>query len=119
MLRWAEACTIFSDKRLLQIFDLHDVLRAFEEEETSAMAMVYIEPNDGGITDEDFVDEDDPGLIDNLSENQLNAMVEAVLMEDVQTTAVKKINPLATKDCRNLVSFLMDCYHLRINFSRI
>ena len=31
------------------------------------MAMVYIEPNDGGITDVDFADKDDPGLIDNLS----------------------------------------------------
>ena len=43
-----------------------------------AMAMVYIEPNDGGITDEDFADEDDPGLVNNLSGNQLNAVAEVV-----------------------------------------
>ena len=53
MLRWAEASIIFSVKRLLQVSDLHDVLSAFEEEETSAMAIVYIEPNDGAITDEE------------------------------------------------------------------
>ena len=51
MLRWAEASTVFSVKRLLHVSDLHDVLSAFKEEETSAIAMVYIEPNDGGITD--------------------------------------------------------------------
>ena len=42
------------------------------------MAMMYIKPNDGGITDEDFADEDDGTLVDNLSENQLNAVAEAV-----------------------------------------
>ena len=78
MLRWAESSTIFSVQRLLQVSDLHDVLLAFEEEETSAMAMVYKELNDGGITDEDFADEDDGGLIDNLAGNQLNAVAEAV-----------------------------------------
>ena len=62
MLRWGEAGTIFSVKRLLQVSDLHDVLSAFEEETTSAMAMVYIEPNDGGITDEDSADEHDSEL---------------------------------------------------------
>ena len=56
----------------------HDVLSALEEEETSAMAIVFIEPNDGRITDEDSADEDDGGLVDNLSGNQLNAMAEAV-----------------------------------------
>ena len=34
MLRWAEASTIFSVKCLFQVCDLHDVLLAFEEEET-------------------------------------------------------------------------------------
>ena len=42
------------------------------------MAMVYIEHNDGGITNEDSADEDDPGLVDNLSGNQLNRVAEAV-----------------------------------------
>ena len=78
MLRWAEASTIFSVKRLLHVSDLHDVLSAFKEEETSAIAMVYIEPNDGGITDEDSADEDDARLVDNLSGNQLNTVAEAV-----------------------------------------
>ena len=59
-------------------------LSTFEEEETSAMAMVCLELNDGGITDEDSADEDDGGLVDNLSGNQLNAVAEAVyLLEDV------------------------------------
>ena len=40
---------------------------------------MYIELNDGGITNEDSTDEDDGGLVDNLSENQLNAVAEAVL----------------------------------------
>ena len=70
--------TIFSVKSLLQVSDLHDILSAFEKEETSAMAMVYIEPNDGGITDEDSADEDDPGLVDNLLRNQLNVVAEAI-----------------------------------------
>ena len=55
----------------------HNVLSALEEE-ISAMAIVYIAPNNGGIIDEDSADEDDPGLVDNLSGNQLNAVVEAV-----------------------------------------
>ena len=80
------------------------------------MAMVYIEPNDSGITNEDSADEDDPGLVDNLSGNQLNTVVEAVqLMEDVETTTVKEVKLLATKDCRHLVGFMMDCYHLQMN----
>ena len=40
---------------------------------------MYIELNDGGITDEDSADEDDGGLVDNLSRSQLNTVVEAVL----------------------------------------
>ena len=67
----------FQFKCLLQVSDVHNVLSAFEEE-TSVMAMVYIEPNDGGIIDEDSADEDDEGLVDNLSGNQLNEVVEAV-----------------------------------------
>ena len=43
-----------------------------------AMAMVYQEPNDGGINDEDSANEEDPGLPDNLSGNQLNAVAEAI-----------------------------------------
>ena len=77
MLGWAEASTIFSVKRLLQVSDLHGVLSTFEEE-TSAMAMVYIEPNDGGIINEDSVDEGDGGLVGNLSGNQLNTVAETV-----------------------------------------
>ena len=56
----------------------HDVLSALEEEKTSAMAIVYIEPNDGEITNEDSADKDNGGLVDNLLGNQLNAVVEAV-----------------------------------------
>ena len=43
------------------------------------MAIVYIELNDGEITDEDSADENNGGLVDNLSGNQLNAVAEAVL----------------------------------------
>ena len=58
----------------------HNVLSALEEEETSATAIVYIELNDGGITDEDSADKDDGGIVDNLLGNQLNAVAEAVLL---------------------------------------
>ena len=78
MLRWAEARTILGVKRLLHVSDLHDVLSALEEEETSAMAIVYTKPNSGGITNKDSADEDDGGLVHNLSGNQLNAVAEAV-----------------------------------------
>ena len=59
------------------------------KKKTCAMAMVYmyigyIELNDGGITDEDSADEDEEGLVNNLSGNQLNVVAEAVkLMEDI------------------------------------
>ena len=77
MLCWAKVSTIFSVKCLLQVSDLHDVLSAFDKE-TSGMAMVYIEPNDGGITDKDSADKDNGELVDNLSRNQLNTMAEDV-----------------------------------------
>ena len=78
MLRWGETSTFFSVKRLLQASCLN-VLSALEEEETSATAIVYLEPNNGGITDEDSADEDNGGLVDNLSGNQLNTVAETVL----------------------------------------
>ena len=40
---------------------------------------MYIEPNDGVITNEDSAAEDDGELVDDLPENQLNAVAEAVL----------------------------------------
>ena len=58
----------------------HDVLSALEEE-TSETAVVYIEPNVGGIKVEDSADEGDGGLVDNLSGNQLNAVAEGVLRD--------------------------------------
>ena len=54
-------------------------LSTLEEEEIRATATVHIESNDDGIADEDSADEDDGGLVDNLSGNQLNAVEEAVL----------------------------------------
>ncbi|KAK4877378.1 hypothetical protein RN001_009884 [Aquatica leii] len=47
---------------------------------------IYIEPPEGGaITDEDSGEEDEGGLVDNLSRNQLNAQVQLVLHgEDVE-----------------------------------
>ena len=46
---------------------------------------VYIDPNDGRITDEDSADEDDEGLVDNSLGNQLNAVAEAFLPDGVHT----------------------------------
>ena len=40
--------------------------------------MVCIESNDGEITHEDSADEEDPGVVDNLSANQFNAVAGAV-----------------------------------------
>ena len=58
------------------------------------MAMVYIEPNDCGITDEDSADDGDPGLVDNLTGNQFNAVPEAVFnnhFEGSETVSNEKL----------------------------
>ena len=43
--------------------------------------MMHIVPNDGEITDANSAEEDDGGLVDNLSGNQLNAVAESVLLD--------------------------------------
>ncbi|KAG5873841.1 hypothetical protein JTB14_014380 [Gonioctena quinquepunctata] len=51
----------------------------FDREEVD-VDQIHIEPPNGGaITDEDYGEEDEGGLIDNLSRNQLNAPVQLVL----------------------------------------
>ena len=65
---------------------MHEILALLEEEEARD-AEVYIEPNDPGLfTDEDSADEDDSGLVDNLSGRQLAANAEAVFNDEHRTT---------------------------------
>ena len=61
---------------VFRFISCHEILSILEGKDLSAD--IYIEPNDGDITDEDSADEDDGGLLDNLSGNQLNAPAEAV-----------------------------------------
>ena len=63
-----------------------EILGILEDENTPAT--VYIEPNDdvGQLTDEDSGDEDDGGLIDNLSGRQLRAPAKAVFPDGRRTT---------------------------------
>ena len=56
---------------------MHEILDILEKEDSHAD--VYIEPNDPGLlTDEESADEDDSGLIDNLSGRQLAGHAEAI-----------------------------------------
>lgn len=55
-----------------------------EDEDTPAA--VYIEPTNDELTDEDSAEEDEGGLIDNLSGKQLNAPAEAVFLDGRRTT---------------------------------
>ena len=48
-------------------------------EDENVAANIFIEPNDGGVTDEDSGDEDGGGFLNNLSGNQLNAPAEFVI----------------------------------------
>ena len=64
---------------------MNEILAILEEEERNAD--VYIEPNDPGLlTDEDSADEDDSGLVDNLSGRQLTGNAEAVFTDGQRTT---------------------------------
>ncbi|XP_068247878.1 piggyBac transposable element-derived protein 2-like [Palaemon carinicauda] len=64
---------------------MHDILAILEEDDSHAK--VYIEPTDTGLlTDEDSADEDDSGLIDNLSGRQLTSNAEAVFHDGRRTT---------------------------------
>ncbi|XP_068231970.1 piggyBac transposable element-derived protein 3-like [Palaemon carinicauda] len=63
---------------------IHDILAILEEDDNHAK--VYIEPTDTGLlTDEDSADEDDSGLIDNLSGRQLTGNAEAVFHDGRRT----------------------------------
>ena len=59
---------------------MHEILGILEEDESHAD--VYIEPNDPGL----LTDEDDTGLIDNLSGRQLTGNAEAVFNDGRRTT---------------------------------
>ena len=66
---------------------MYEILALLEEEEEDGDVEVYIEPNDPGLlTDEDSADEDDSGLVDNLSGRQLAANAEAVFNDGHRTT---------------------------------
>ena len=60
-----------------RIFTTHDIVSMLEDENVAAN--IFIEPNDGGVTDEDSGDEDGSGFLNNLSGNQLNAPAELVI----------------------------------------
>ena len=48
-----------------RIFTTHDIVSMLEDENVAAN--IFIEPNDGGVTDEDSGDEDGGGFLNNLS----------------------------------------------------
>ena len=60
----------------LRDFTCHE-FSVIEEDKTPATLL--FEPNNGCASDEDSADEDDGGMIDNLSRNQLNAPAQAIL----------------------------------------
>ena len=67
---------------------MHEILSLPEDEER-LNADIYIEPNDSGmLTDEDSADEDESGLLDNLSSNQLAARAETVFHDEHRTTEI-------------------------------
>ena len=64
---------------------MHEILALLEDEDRDAE--VYTEPYDLGLlTDEDSADEDDSGLVDNLSGRQLAANAEVVFNDGHRTT---------------------------------
>ncbi|XP_068233375.1 piggyBac transposable element-derived protein 3-like [Palaemon carinicauda] len=64
---------------------MHDILAMLEEDDSHVK--VYTEPTDTGLlTDEDSADENDSGLIDNLSGRQLTGNAEAVFHDGRRTT---------------------------------
>ncbi|XP_068224706.1 uncharacterized protein, partial [Palaemon carinicauda] len=60
---------------------VNEILAELEKEDIAAD--VFIKPADDGLTDEDSADEDQGGLIDNLSGKQLDAAGEAALPNEV------------------------------------
>ncbi len=76
---------------------LHQILTLLEEDNTPAV--VYIEPNDGELTDEDSATEDEAGAIDNLSSLQLAAPAHAILQNG------ERIGFPETEPAENLISY--------------
>lgn len=61
-------------------YSLQDVVAIIEEmDDEDDFEGIYIEPPNGNISDEDSAEEDEGGLIDNLSSKQLQANAELVL----------------------------------------
>lgn len=54
-------------------------------EDVDTPADVYIEPSNDDVTDKDSTEEDEGGLVDNLSGKQLSAAVEVVLLDGRRT----------------------------------
>ena len=69
-------------------------------EDENVAANIFIEPNDGGVSDEDFGDEDGGGFLNNLSRNQLNAPAELVIsgqrFGSLEETARSLENPICS-----------------------
>ena len=68
------------------------------------MQIFFIEPNDSGmLTDEDSADEDESGLLDNLSSNQLAARAETVFHDEHRTTEIDDEIQLTADDSATIV----------------
>lgn len=62
-------------------YSLEDVVAMIEETEETEVTGIFIEPPHGNVSDEDSAEEDNGGLIDNLSSMQLQANAECVLSD--------------------------------------
>ena len=104
---------------------MHDILAILEEEDSHAE--VNIEPNDPGqLTDEDSADEDDSGLIDNLSGRQLTGLAEAIFPDgrctaedDGEANCSSPINSYKTPKWSIGTSLkLVDCIFPETNYAK-
>ena len=68
------------------------------------LAEIYIEPNDGELTDEHSGNKDGRGLFDNLCGNQLNACAELALSGDQidETGFVKSVSSLKIEQANKI-----------------
>lgn len=85
---------------------LHDALAALEDDEDLEPSCIFIEPPDPAMhTDEDSADEDQSGLINNLSGRQLSARCEVVLTSNKNQTSK---NSRGTKCSRKVANESLD-----------
>ena len=67
MCHWVDSNTFLSC--IFRHFSCHEMLFIIEDENEAAA--LFIKPHHGCASDENFADEDDGGMIDNLTGNQL------------------------------------------------